>query len=94
MASKPKKKLEQLHTSSGEQKASLKYKHVAQEFLSPLLPVGWQSYFDIRKAGKWWGLSLVCPTCGETPPSKLLGSRRWRWLAVHIAKHKPVRLAK
>jgi hypothetical protein len=24
----------------------------------------------------------------------LLGTRRWRWLAVHIAQHRPVRLVR
>lgn len=68
------------------------YNPDARAFLTPLLPLGWQKYFNIKKAGKYWGLSLVCPVCREAPPSKLTGSRKWRWLAVHISKHKPVRL--
>lgn len=83
-----------LHTASDTSKRSSSTTQKAQVYLGPLLPAGWQSYFDVRRAGKYWGLSIVCPTCGEAPPKDLLGGRRWRWLSVHIAKHKPVRLAK
>jgi len=63
-------------------------------YLSPLLPIGWQAYFTVRRAGRYWGLSITCPNCSATPPAKLLGAQRWRWLAVHVAEHKPVKLVK
>jgi hypothetical protein len=32
-------------------------------------------------------LSIVCPQCGASPPAEVdYGSRRWRWLTVHMAK--------
>lgn len=66
----------------------------AERLLTANLPTRYAEYFDIRRAGKYWGLSIICPTCGEAPPGSVVGGRRWRWLAVHIAKHKPVRLAR
>lgn len=56
-------------------------------YLQPFLPLGWQSFFSIRRAGRYWGLSIVCPQCGAAPPSEIdYGNRRWRWLTVHLAK--------
>jgi hypothetical protein len=74
-------------TSSAGRKESSSITPVATSFLSPLLPRGWQAFFNARRVGKYWGLSIVCPFCEEAPPAKLLGARRWRWLSVHIAKH-------
>lgn len=83
-------------TSSGKSRPSSSITPVATAFLSKLLPSGWQRYFDIRKAGKYWGLSIKCPVgeCGKAPPSHLLGAQRWRWMAAHIAQHKPVVLTR
>lgn len=61
----------------------------AQALLDRLLPDGWESYFTMRRAGKWWGLSIQCPTCEVRPPKELLGAQRWRWLAAHMAAHRP-----
>jgi hypothetical protein len=41
-----------------------------------------------RRAGKYWGLRIECPVCGERP-TKLKQHQRWRWLAAHLATHKP-----
>ena len=81
-------------TSTAKSRRSSNITPIAAEYLTPLLPKGWQAYFDIRKAGKYWGLSIKCPVgdCGKAPPKELLGSQRWRWLAAHIAQHKPVTL--
>lgn len=58
-------------------------------YLGPLLPAHWQQYFTARRAGKYWGLSIICPVCHEKPPETCdYGLRRWRWLSVHMAdKH-------
>lgn len=56
-------------------------------FLAALLPSGWERYFNGRKAGRGWGLSIVCPHCHIVPPSELSGYRKWRWISVHLAEH-------
>src|SRR5262249_6595961 len=54
-------------------------------FLNQFLPPEWQTYFNTVKAGKYLGLVIECNECGAKPPSHLkYGSRKWRWLAVHI----------
>jgi hypothetical protein len=68
-------------------------------YLAPMLPLGWQNFFSLRRAGRYWGLSIVCPQCGASPPAEVdYGSRRWRWLTVHMAKQhttgRKLRLAK
>jgi len=62
---------------------------MALAYLSPMLPGNWQTYFTARRAGKYWGLSVVCPVCKALPdPACDYGLRRWRWLAAHMAdKH-------
>ena len=54
-----------------------------------MLPANWQTYFTARRAGKYWGLSVVCPVCKALPDEACdYGLRRWRWLAAHMAdKH-------
>lgn len=58
----------------------------AQLYLGKMLPVGFLSFFETRRAGRYYGLRIKCPHCELTPPRELLGSQRWRYLAVHIAK--------
>jgi hypothetical protein len=90
-------------TSTDEQKEISSITRFATTYLSPLLPEDWQRYFNPRRAGKNWGIEIKCPTCGDKPPTtyydkklrtnRLLSHyRRLRWMMVHIAKHKPVRL--
>jgi hypothetical protein len=59
----------------------------ASAYLQQLLPSGWDSYFSARRAGSYYGLYIQCPVCSEIPPPEVQGSRRWRWLAVHITNH-------
>jgi hypothetical protein len=73
-------------------KRGLKNTREPQVYLGPLLPQGWQDYFTARRAGAYWGLSIVCGVCHATPPSELKGTRRWRWLAVHnVTEHETVK---
>jgi hypothetical protein len=59
----------------------------ANTYLRELLPSGWDSYFSVRRAGSYYGLFIQCPVCSLIPPPEVQGSRRWRWLAVHITRH-------
>jgi hypothetical protein len=64
---------------------------VGAAYLRSLLPAGWQRYFHARPAGKYWGLSIICPVCEAKPPQQVrYGSQRWRWLAAHLTSHKQV----
>lgn len=65
---------------------------IPQVYLGPLLPTGWQRYFSAKRAGKYWGLRITCPFCKATPPTEIVGARRWRWLSVHVAEHKKARI--
>lgn len=58
---------------------------VGMRYLRHLLPANYQHYFKVRRAGAYWGLSIICPQCDEAPPHELKGNRRWRWLAAHQA---------
>ena len=69
------------------------------------MPKGWQAYFDIKQAGKNWGIAIKCPSCGQVPPTTFFNKklqtnqmlshyRRLRWMMVHIAQHKPVSLSR
>lgn len=59
-----------------------------QVYLGPLLPAGSLRFFKVRRAGKYWGLSITCDICEYAPPSELLGTARWRNLAAHMrVKH-------
>ena len=65
------------------------WREKATRYLGPMLPVGWSTYFEARRAGKYFGLTIECPVCGDTPPDGMkYGNRRWRWLSVHLAEHK------
>lgn len=60
-----------------------------QAYLNPLLPPAWERYFTARHAGRYVGLNIACPHCTVQVPRGLkYSSRRWRWLAAHIATHK------
>lgn len=82
-------------TSSAASRGTSRIIPLSTASLSKLLPKGSLAFFDVRKAGKYYGLGIVCPVkvkrdgvsekCGVTPPANLLGSRRWRWLSAHIA---------
>lgn len=81
-------------TPSDARKDGSKRTPTAADFLEALLPSGWASYFNTRPAGRYIGLSIVCPICDETPPPTLIyNSRKWRWMTVHMASHK-TRLSK
>ena len=57
----------------------------AQEYLHALLPSGWELFFNARRAGRYWGLSIACPVCDDRIPDECnYGLRKWRWLAVHM----------
>jgi len=82
-------------TPSAMSKHGSKSTRTAWDFLRPLLPTGWATYFDARRAGRYWGLSMRCPLCGERPPAELhYGHRKWRWLTVHVSSHHKPRLRK
>jgi hypothetical protein len=56
-----------------------------QAWLATMLPTNYDALFTVTTAGRYAGLVIACPTCDEKPPAKLkYGSRKWRWLAVHI----------
>jgi len=60
---------------------------VGFKYLSPTLPAGFAGLFHVRKAGRYWGLTVECPVCHDRPPRECdYGLRRWRWLSVHLAK--------
>lgn len=82
-------KKSKLLTPSGESKGSSYNSQRAREFLDNILPNGWESYFSPKRAGKYYGLGIVCSVCGMRP-SHLKQHHRWRWLAVHEAMHKRV----
>lgn len=55
-------------------------------YLQSLLPPSWERFFKSRPAGNYWGLAIACPKCGTGAPAHLTyASRKWRWLAVHMA---------
>jgi hypothetical protein len=46
-------------------------------------PESLENYFTIIRAGRYWGVSCVCPACGWRPG---IGEKhRWRSLAIHEA---------
>jgi len=60
---------------------------VGFQYLSPTLPAGFAGLFHVRRAGRYWGLTVECPFCHDKPPRECdYGLRRWRWLSVHLAK--------
>jgi hypothetical protein len=74
-------------TSSGARKHTSSTTQTAQVYLGKLLPTGWSNYFVARRAGKYWGLSVICPVCKAKAPDECdYGLRRWRWLSVHMAE--------
>lgn len=65
------------------------FMRTASKYLRVSLPDGWEKYYSARRAGKYYGLSINCPVCGEPPPRELelKGAQRWRWLSVHLTIH-------
>jgi hypothetical protein len=60
----------------------------ARVYLQTLLPPAWERFFTARHAGRYFGLKIECPVCHtDAPKSLLYASRKWRWLAVHMAQH-------
>lgn len=51
-----------------------------------------QDFWEVRRFGSHWGMRVICPCCGKTPPIQqwaqedyiAYGHRKWRWLANHI----------
>ena len=75
-------------TSRDTSKESLNNTRVGLAYLREFLPPGFSRYFRVRRAGKYWGLTVECPVCEAKPPQELKhGHRRWRWLAAHMMKH-------
>jgi len=59
---------------------------VGFRYLGPMLPAGFAGMFQVRRAGRYWGLVVECPICQEKPVRECdYGLRRWRWLSVHLA---------
>lgn len=54
-----------------------------------------QDFWEVRRFGSHWGMRVICPCCGETPPIQrwaeedyiAYGHRKWRWLANHIGRN-------
>lgn len=59
-------------------------------FLNRLLPPNWGLYFS--QTGR--GLTIKCPNCDQVPPRELSGYRKWRWMSVHIAGHRHLKVEK
>lgn len=75
-------------TRSASPSALSKPSPAARLFLQGLLPPNWARLFQARPSGKYFGLMIACPKCGQRPPKELVyASRKWRWLSVHIAGH-------
>src|SRR5215475_12409832 len=69
---------------------SLRYANKKQRGLVVLrdnLPKDALRYFTLRKSGNYWGISNICPFCGEKPPRDIKPWNRRRWQAVHISTH-------
>lgn len=65
-----------------------KFTPISLESLSLSLPDGYQNYFEVKRTGRWYGLHIACPVCGEEPPKILkYANRKWRWTAVHMLIH-------
>lgn len=75
-----------LSTRSHAPNNSSKITREAMLYLRMSLPAGWQSYFSVRRTGKYWGLRIECPVCGETAPHEINPWNKWRWLTVHITE--------
>lgn len=51
-----------------------------------------QDFWEVRRFGSHWGMRVICPVCGDTPPIQrwaeedyiAYGHRKWRWLSNHI----------
>jgi hypothetical protein len=79
-----KRKIEAREESSARQKNVVPA--VGFKYLGPMLPSGFAGMFQVRRAGRYWGLVVECPICHEKPVRECdYGLRRWRWLSVHLA---------
>src|SRR5216684_1796101 len=56
----------------------------ARERLQLSLPSGWQSFFDVRRAGKYWALPRECPVCQARPEVGTPDWNKWRWVMAHL----------
>lgn len=75
-------------TLGGSSRPGSNLSPVSQESLAKLLPSGFQNYFQVARYGKWWGLRIECPVCGESAPKWLVyTARKWRWLSIHMLEH-------
>ena len=59
--------------------------------LQAFLDKDFQSFWEVRRFGKNFGLRIVCPCCEAEAPSRIAGEdivwygyRKWRWLANHL----------
>src|SRR5207248_3069740 len=80
-------------TASATPKRGSKPIATALAYLRPMLPANWQTYFTARRAGRYRGLSVVCPVCKALPDETCDdGLRRWRWLADDMTDDEQARL--
>jgi len=56
----------------------------ARKYLKESLPKRWYEYFAARRAGRSFGLRIICPKCGLKPPQEIEQWNRWRWLSTHV----------
>lgn len=59
--------------------------------LQTFLDKDFQSFWEVRRFGRNFGLRIQCPCCGQDAPSRdkdedivWYGYRKWRWLANHL----------
>lgn len=63
--------------------------------LQTFLDKDFQSFWEVRRFGRNFGLRIKCPCCGAEAPERVHGEdivwygyRKWRWLANHlVAEH-------
>jgi hypothetical protein len=56
----------------------------AARSLARYLPAS-NNWFEVVRCGNNYGMRIVCPYCAVTPPKTIKGgSRRWRWMTVHV----------
>lgn len=59
--------------------------------LQAFLDKDFQSFWEVRRFGRNFGLRIQCPCCGMDAPARAssedivwYGYRKWRWLANHL----------
>lgn len=50
------------------------------------LPGNSLSYFFVKRVGRYWGASIVCPHCLDRPDHGIPPHARWKWLTGHIVE--------